>query len=461
MKFLRNNADHYCTTGTNEMNRIIQSAACVLLAGALTIPTHASPEIPGTDQKAPIALVGGTLHPVSGPPIENGVLIFDGGLITAVGPRDQIEIPNGVRQIDVAGKHVYPGLFDAYTNIGLVEVNAVRATEDHTEAGQLNPNVTAIVAVNPDSELIPVTRSNGVLLAVTAPTGGMISGRSAVIQLDGWTYEDLTVKADVGLHVQWPRMTPVVSWSEEKSTDQQSRERDESLRKLQDFFDDARAYRQARDAGDGSQPFDARLAAMLPVLAGDIPLIAQADDLQEIQAAVAFASQQKVRLIILGGYDAPHCATLLKKHNVPVIVSAVYRLPQRRGDDYDAAYTLPERLRKAGVKFCISSSGRFGASNVRNLPYHAAMAAAFGLPPDDALRSITLSAAEILGVSDQVGSLESGKQATLFITTGDPLETTSLVEQAFIQGREVDLSDRHKRLWKKYEEKYRRLDQIE
>ena len=196
---------------------------------------------------------------------------------------------------------------------------------------------------------------------------------------------------------------------------------------------------------------------MIPVLAGKVPIIVHANEIQQIQAAVAFASEHKLKMILFGGYDAPRCAQLLKKHQIPVIVGGVYRLPQKRHDPYDEAYTLPERLRQAGLKFCISSYGRIGAANVRNLPYHAAIAAGFGLPEDEALKAITLSPAEILGVSDRVGSLQTGKDATLIITTGTPLETTTQVEAAFVQGKPVQLNDRHKRLWRKYQQKYEQL----
>ena len=310
------------------------------------------------------------------------------------------------------------------------------------------------VSVNPDSEMIPVARSNGVLLALTAPTGGLLSGQSAVMQLDGWTFEDLTLKPAVGMHAVWPSMAAVIDQEEGR----EKKERDRAVDNLRRAFDDARAYAKARVA-DPSTPQDARWEAMLPVIAGEQPLIVDADNLQQIQAAVAFAVEQEVPLIIHGGYDAPLCADLLVKHDVPVIISEVYRLPLRRWEPYDTAYTVPARLHEAGVRFCISGGGRFGASMVRNLPYHAAMAVAFGLPADVALEAITLAPAEILGVADCVGSLEKGKDATLIITDGDPLETATHVEAAFVQGRPVDLNDRHKRLWKKYEQKYRRKAQ--
>ncbi len=196
---------------------------------------------------------------------------------------------------------------------------------------------------------------------------------------------------------------------------------------------------------------------MLPVLDRRQPLIVDADELSAIQGAVAFAQEQQVRVIIYGGYDAPQCAELLVKNQVPVLLGGVYRLPRRRSEPYDAAFTVAHQLHQAGVQFCITGSGRFGGSNVRNLPYHAAMAAAFGLPKDVALKSITSYPAEILGVADRVGSLQVGRDATLFVCDGDPLETATQVEAAYVQGRPVDLNDRHKRLWKKYQTKYQRL----
>lgn len=436
------------------MKTTITSLSSLLAILVLGSPLFAAPEIPGEDQKQPIALVGGTIHPVSGPAIPKGMLLFDKGKIIAVGTK--VEIPKGAKKIDVSGKHIYPGLFDAYTDIGLVEIGSIRATRDNQETGQINPNVKAQVAVNPDSEVIPVTRSNGVLLALTAPVGPLIAGRSAVLQLDGWTWEEMTLKADIGLHITWPNMTPVRDFEVTASNKEQLEARDKALDRLRQAFTDARAYAQARRAPGSTHPFDSRWEAMLPALDGKLPLIISADELSQIQSAAAFAEQQGTKMILLGGYDAPLCAELLKKHQTPVIVSGIYRLPRRRSDDYDAPYTLPERLRKVGLKFCISGLDKHGASNVRNLPYHAATAAAYGLPVDEALKSITLYPAEILGVADRVGSLDTGKDATLFIADGEILETPTQVEAAFIQGRAVDLSDRHKRLWKKYEEKYRR-----
>lgn len=416
----------------------------LLLACGMASVSLAHSELPGAKQTTPIVLENVTLHPVTSPPIANGKLLFQDGKIVALGT--DIAAPDDALHVDLGGHHVYPGLFDSYSQLGLVEIEAVRATRDITETGSINPNVRAHVAVNPDSELIPVTRSNGVLLALTVPTGGLLSGQSAVLQLDGWTYEDMTLAAGAGMHVHWPR-TPAVLGDEKANQD--------PLESLKNALDTARAYQRARTGPD--QPIDVRWEGLLPVLAGQMPLIVSADDVQQIQSAVAFCEQEQLKLILYGGYDAPHCASLLVKHDVPVIIAGVYRLPLRRDDEYDAAYTLPQRLRQAGIRFCISASERFGASNVRNLPYHAATAAAYGLPRDEALKSITLYPAQIFGLANRVGSLEVGKDATLIVTTGDPLETASQVRKAYIQGREVQLNDRHKRLYRKYREKYRRL----
>lgn len=409
----------------------------------------ASDEIPGAAQKQPIALTGGTIVPVSRPEIEEGVLIFDEGRIVAVGPADTVQIPDNARQIDYSGQRIYPGLFESHSQIGLIEVNAVRASNDRAETGWIKPNVRAHVAVNPDSELIPVTRANGVLLTLTEPSGGLVSGQAAVLQLDGWTYEDLTLKAGAALVVSWPSVPHQLEKGSAASSSK-------SVEQLRTLLNDARAYRKARNAAPRIHGTDVRLEAVLPVLDRKMPLLVHADSLAVIQSAVSFAAQERLRLIIYGGYDAPLCAELLKKHNVSVIIAAAYRLPRRRSDAFDSGYTLASRLHDAGVRFCISGGATSRNSNARNLPYHAAVSVAYGLPHDVALRAITLSPAEILGVADRVGSLDVGKDATLFVATGDPLETPSNVTAAWIQGRAVDLSSRHVRLYEKYRTKYER-----
>jgi len=414
--------------------------------GSTTVAV-ASPQVAGDAPRRPVALVGGIIHPVTGPVIEDGVLVIENGRISALGKH--VRVPEKAKRIDLAGRHVYPGLIDAYTHLGLVEIDAVRATRDFRETGWLNPNVRAERAVNPDSELFPVTRAGGVLLALTAPTGGLIAGTSAVLQLDGWTWEQMILLAPAAMHIDWPSVRPAAQLPEAGG----SRGSD-PLERLEKALADARAYQKARasDPEGKTHPRDARWEAMLPVLEGKLPVVAAADELQQIQSAVAFAARYKLRLIILGGYDAAQCAPLLKKYGIPVIVSTTHRLPLRRSDPFDAAYCLPAQLRQAGVRFCIASKNTW---NARNLPFEAAMAVGFGLSRLDALKAITIWPAEILGVADRVGSLQEGKHATLIVTNGDVLEAATDVEMAFIQGRPIDLSNRHTELWEKYRHKYR------
>ncbi len=415
------------------MNRLSILAVGLL---AIATPLVASDQIPGARQTKPIALVGGTVHTVSGKSIASGTVLFEEGKITAVGT--DVEIPAGTEVISLEGKHVYPSLIESMSDIGLVEINAVRASVDNTEIGSVNPNVRAVAAFNPDSEIIPVNRTNGILLAVTAPSGSFIAGRSSLMMMDGWTWEDMSLKQDVGMHIRWP-----------------SREKD--VQQLAQLLSDARRYHAAREATPDKQPVDLKLEAMMMLTSGKLPAVIYATSINDITSAVAFAQREGLRLIIAGGYDAPEVASLLKKAGVPVLVTAVYRTPSRRHREYDEGYTLPARLDAAGVAFCISAGGRFGATGVRNLPYNAATAAAYGLAEEKALRAITLSPAEILGVADRVGSVEVGKDATLFVADGNILETPTHVELAYVQGRKVDLDNKHKQLYRKYSTKYKRL----
>jgi len=437
----------------DEARRIFARFFFAAMACSAAGVAWAGPEVPGKAQEKPIALVGGAVHVVSGTVIDGGTVVFDRGKVTAVGK--DAAIPDGAERIDVRGKHVYPSLIHAYSGIGLVEIDAARATKDFIEAGRINPNVKAQIAFNPDSENIPVARANGVLLALAVPQGGLVAGQSALMMLDGWTYEDMALRAPVGIHVNWPHITATTARWQDDETEAPLPDRNQLLDELRKTFRDARAYAQAKSAGM-KQPEDLRLEAMGPVLARQTPIFVLADEIRQIQSAAAFAEREKVRMVIVGGYDAPLCVELLKKNDVAVVISRVGRLPMRRGDGYDDAFTLPERLRQAGVRFCIAGADRFQASSVGNLPYGAGMAAAHGLPREEALRAITLSVAEILGVADRVGSIAVGKDATLFVADGDILETPTRVERAYIQGRAVDLTNRHTRLWEKYQEKQRR-----
>jgi imidazolonepropionase-like amidohydrolase len=422
----------------------------------------ASDQIPAPSQDHPIALKGATIHTVSGETISDGIVLFDDGIITSIAK--DMALPDETEVIELTGKHVYPGFIAAYSGLGLIEISAVRATLDFAETGDVNPDVRAQVAFNPGSELIPVARANGITLALSVPSGGLISGISALMMMDGWTWEDMAIKSPVGLHVNWPDMR--ISPNSKKSEQEQKKERDDQIEKIYQAFANARAYLKAKEAeehkGTPYHDTDSRWEAMIPVLKGKIPVFVGANEITQIEAAIDWASEENIKMVLVGGYDAWRVTDLLKERDVPVIITEIHRLPMRRWEGYDTPFILPLKLHEAGIKFCIAGSGSsFDAASERNLPYHAATAAAYGLPKDEALKSVTLYPAQILGVSEQVGSLEVGKDATLIVTDGDPLEIMTQVEMEFIQGREVDLTSRHTQLYEKYLEKYRQMGIIE
>lgn len=430
--------------------------ATLIMWSAIAVAADA---IPAAKQKKPIALVGGTIHTVSGDVLQNATIVFDKGRITALGTN--VTVPADAERIDVSGKHVYPGIIDSYSDMGLTEIGSVRGTIDFAETGAINPNVRVEVAVNPESELIPVARSLGVAIVATAPRGGLISGLAAALMLDGWTYEDLTLRSSLGLVVNWPSMVYASSPFARITKEDWQKQRDEQLKALREAFADARAYMTAKKAeqqkGTPYHDTDPRWQAMIPVLEGKIPVFVVANELSQIQGAITWAEQEGVKLVIVGGRDAMLVKDQLKAKDIPVIVPNIQTAPMRRWQGYNEVFTLPMRLKDVGIRFCISGDGN--ASNSRNTAFHAANAAAYGLPLDDALKSVTLYAAQILGIADRVGSLEVGKDATIIVTTGDPLQPPTITEQMFIQGKKIDLRDKHKQLYEKYKEKYRQMSE--
>ena len=429
----------------------------VLLIGIalwLTASINASDTIPAPPQTKPIAIKGATIHPVSGPEIPNGTIVFENGKITALGA--DAAIPSGAEVIEATGKHVYPGLINANTVLGLVEIGAVRATVDVEEVGALNPNVRSITSVNPDSELIPVARAAGVLTALSVPEGGIISGQSAVLRLEGWTPEEMTVLSPAAMHLRWPNLTIDRRPRARKSVKDQQKEIEKAQKQIRDAFANARAYWQARKSPGPDFKTDLRWEALMPVFDGKLPLFIHASTLAQIQAALAWAKEMQLKFVLVDGDDAWRIAPQLKESGVPVILGPATSLPPRRDDDYDSAWSSAAKLQQAGVKFCIASSGRGAETNERNVGYEAGLAAGYGLPKEEALKAVTLYPAQILGVADKLGSLEPGKAATLIVTNGDPLDFPTQVETAFIDGRKIDLSNRQTRLRDKYREKYRR-----
>lgn len=436
---------------------ILRTAAGLLLA-LVALPASANDQIPGELPKGPVAIVGGTVYPVDAATIVDGVVLVEAGRITAVGPKAQVPIPAGSAIVDATGKHVYPGMIDAYSDIGLREIDAVDVTVDNRETGRINPNVRSWVAINPDSELIPVARSNGVLTSLVAPAGPLLAGQAGVVRLDGWTWEEMLLLGPAAMVISWDSLE---NRGGDDSPQARASAREKRYQELDELLAQAERYAILREANPDQQPIDLRLEALVALARGQVPLIASADQRGTIEAAVAYAVGRKLRLIIYGGHDAPACAELLVRHQVPVILPGTFRLPLRRDDAYDSAYTVPARLHQAGVKFCIAaerSGYPGGASNARNLPFQAGNAVAYGLDPNVAVRAVTLSAAEILGVAGQVGSLSPGKEATLLVVEGDLLEVDSQVRYAMIQGRPVDLGNKQISLYRKYQEKYRRLE---
>ena len=418
-----------------------------------------SDQIPGPPQDHPIIFTGATIHTVSHGVLENAEILFDGGKIISVG--HNLSAMYRIEKIDAKGKHIFPGLISAGSTLGLQEIGAVRATRDYAEVGSINPNVRANVSYNPDSELIPISRSNGILLALSVPRSGRISGTSSLMMLDGWTWEDATLKHPVGLHLFWPSMK-VSKKDKEKEDKTEKDSRLKSIQKIDDLIQESRAYLKLKESGSSSYKHDLRLEGMLPILTGDIPVFIHANEVRQIEAAVYWADRQNLEMVLVGGKDSWRTTTLLKEREIPVIYTQTHSTPMRRFENYDQAFTTPFQLYAAGIKFCISNSeSTFQTPHIRNLPYYAAKAASYGLPWEVALRSITLSTAEILGVEEMVGSLESGKDATFFIADGDILDIRTQVERAFIQGREIDLSDRHKMLDEKYRKKYQQKGLLE
>jgi imidazolonepropionase-like amidohydrolase len=421
---------------------------------ALLAAARASDTIPAPPQTKPVAIKGATIHPVSGPDIPNGTIVFENGKIIAIGA--DAAIPSGAEVIDANGKNVYPGLINANTVLGLVEIGAVRATVDVEEAGAINPNVRSITSVNPDSELIPVARAAGVLTALSVPEGGIISGQSAVLRLEGWTPEEMTVLSPAAMHLRWPNLTIDRRPRARKSVKDQQKEIDKAQKQIRDAFQVARAYGQSRKNPGPDFKTDLRWEALMPVFEGKLPLFVHASSLAQIQAALAWAKEMQLKIVLVDGDDAWRVAAQLKESDVPVVLGPATSLPPRRDDDYDSGWSSAAKLEQAGVRFCIASNGRGAETNERNVGYEAGLAAGYGLPKEEALKAVTLYPAQILGIADRLGSLETGKAATLIVTNGDPLDFPTQVEAAFVDGRKIDLSNRQTRLRDKYREKYRR-----
>ena len=401
---------------------------------------------------------------VSGPEIENGTLVIRSGRIEAVGASSgtAASVPPGAQEIDARGLTIYPGMIDAGTSMGLVEIGAVNATVDTSEVGEMNPNAQAIIAVNPHSAHVGVTRVNGVTSVVTMPQGGIISGQAAVINLNGTTPREMAVVPSAALVINFPSVgggggSPFAFLQQQQGNITEAlTTRDRQVEQLRKMLSDAEAYGRAQDAyaRDRNLPrpgTDLILASLVPFVRGERPVMFRADREREIRAIVAFAGEMKLKAIIVGGNEAWKAASLLKEKNVPVILNGVLDLPPREDDSYDVLYENAAKLQQAGVRFSIST-GDSGA-HVRDLPYHAGMAAAYGLPRAEALKAVTLYPAQIMGVADRFGSIEQGKVANLVITDGDILEARTNTRYLFIDGRQIPLVNRHTQLYEQFRDR--------
>jgi len=433
------------------MNSLIgkyQSYVLALLTALVMTNAQAIVPVPAADQSEPIAIVGAIIHVGNGTVIGDAVITFDDGIITAIGQAsDSIDLTNH-QVIDLQGQHVYPGFVLPNTTLGLLEVGNIRATQDVREEGDINASVRSAIAYNTDSELIPTQRFNGILTAQITPEGGLISGSSSVMKLDGWNWEDAVLQVDDGMHIRWPSMK---SRRRDRETGLfetvDNPEYDGAVQALHSLFQNASSYT--------GEPINLNLRAMQPVLNGDAKMYLHANDAKEIISAVRFARGYRItQLVLVGGRQALMVKDLLLIESIPVIYEDIHALPETAWSDVDEAFKMPFLLMDAGLKVGIGG-GATELQSQRNLPFFAGTAAAHGLDRETALSLITKNNAEILGISDRVGTLEVGKDATLFVSTGDALDMrSSNVIQAFIQGRNIDLYGTQQELYERFRDKY-------
>lgn len=416
--------------------------------------TSFSQQTPAPEQTRSVLILGGTAHLGTGDAIEDAAIGFRNGKIDFVGRAFQADKSKYDETIDAKGKQIYPGFIVTNTTLGLQEIGAVRATQDQYEVGTFRPNVRAIIAFNTDSEITPTVRSNGVLMGQITPRSGVISGASGVVQFDGWNWEDASIKMVDGIHLNWPSthhkhaVDGKVNIRKRKTYTQQKHE-------IERYFSEARAYAEAHPEPSTSV-MDVRHEAMRGIFDGSLALYCHASDVREITEAVHFKRKMGIkRLVIVGGYDAYLVGDILRENDVSVLLTSVHRLPRFTEDDIDLPYRLPKLLADEGVLFALQVDASMTEMNTRNLPFYAGTARKYGLTEEQAIMALTRNPAKILGVDDVCGTIERGKDATLFISDGDALDVrTNHLIYAFIQGRTMDIDNRQKELYRKFQTKY-------
>jgi imidazolonepropionase-like amidohydrolase len=414
--------------------------------------------LPAAAQKATIAIKNATVHTGTGAVIENATIVIENGKITAVGKN--VTIPAGAEVTDAGGKQVYPGLVLPVSSLGLIEVGAVKASNDVREIGDMNPNIRSVVAYNTDSKVINTLRSNGILAANIVPQGNFLAGSSSVVQLDAWNWEDAAIQMDGGMHLYMPTLMPRPNFGRfggggpggPNATGPQTDPVKEGLEKMEQlklFFREAKAYQGATEKTETNLKYE----SVKNLFTKKQKMYVHANTAKQILVALDFVKEFGFDMVIVGGSESWQIASLLKQNNVSVILAQPHSLPTGEDDDVDQPYKTAAALQKAGVLFAISDDD--AQTRGRNLAFNAGTAAAYGLTKEEALAAITSNAAKIMGVSDKTGSIEVGKDANIIISSGDILDMrTNNVTDAFIQGRKINLDDKQKQLNERYEEKY-------
>ena len=425
-----------------------------ILSFAFVIANAQSNVYPAPKQSQPVAITGATVHIGNGQVLNNATVVMVDGKITAVGAN--VQVPAGAQTVNAQGKHVYPGLILSASNLGLVEIGSVRASSDVREIGDMNPDIRSITAYNVDSKIINTLRSNGILLANIVPEGGLLSGTSSVVQLDAWTPQDAAYKTDQGIHLRMPSLMagPVRRFggfggpNAQQQTDP-VKEGLDRIEKLKSFFREAKAY----NAETSHEQSNLKFESVKGLFDKNEKLYVHANTVKQMLVALDFVKEFGFDVVIVGGSDSWQIADLLKQNNVSVILNQMHSLPTAEDDDVDQPYKTPAMLQKAGVTFAINDEDE--QNRGRNLMFNAGTAATYGLTKEQALQAITLNAAKCLGIDKQTGSIEVGKDANVIISDGDILDMrTSIVTDAFIQGRKIDLNDKQKQLNERYLKRY-------
>ena len=414
--------------------------------------TFALAQTPAEKQAKRIMLYGATAHIGNGEIIENSLIVIEDGKIVTIENANNVRIDiSNADYFDVIGKHIYPGFILPNSTLGLADIDAVRATRDFDEVGEFNPHIRSIIAYNTDSPVLPTIRTNGVLLGQICPKGGVISGVSSIVEFDAWNYEDALYKENDGIHLNWPRN--VQKYHSHDANQNSKNHLEDDLLELEAFFENSKSYFLVN-----TSKIDIRFQAMSGLFDGTKQLFIHANTTKEIKQAVLFSKRMGVKkMVLVGAKESWRLADFLVENEVPVILNRIHRLPMHKSDAIDIAFKTPKILLDAGVLFCLDYQGDMERMGSRNLPFTAGTTVAYGLTKEEALMSITLNTAKVLGIAENLGSLEAGKEATLFVSDGDALDMlTNRVSLAFIRGKKLDLSNHQTQLYQKYKEKHKR-----